>query len=82
MRISIVPATSISPLQEVANLLGLSTRSGDAEVRKALLAQGLAYVVWYDTRLRAIDEFERGSGKGQLGRRGGLKQNACAEASQ
>jgi len=42
--------------QEVADLLKLPPESGDAEVRKALLAKGPDFIRWYDTRLRAIAE--------------------------
>lgn len=42
--------------QLVADLLQLPLGSGDAEVGKALLAEGAHFLAWYDTRLRVIAE--------------------------
>ena len=40
--------------QQVADLLQLPQASCNAAVRSALRAKGPDFVVWYDTRLRAI----------------------------
>jgi hypothetical protein len=42
--------------EQVAQLLELPEGSGDAQVRTALRSKGPDFVVWYDTRLRAIAE--------------------------
>jgi hypothetical protein len=41
---------------EVAKLLELPTDCSDADVRKALLAKGMDYIAWYNTRLEGIKE--------------------------